>query len=137
MMLGEELKTCQDLKNKECIVKVVERSKFDGRNHALFYRSAVTMLGEELKNPGRDMPRSIVFGMLTVIFIYVTANVAYLCILPADSKSPTPGNLAVVTVKFACLCILLADNEFLASDDLTTSLLKLLVYVSSLLIVSP
>jgi APA family basic amino acid/polyamine antiporter len=46
------------------------------------------MLGEELKNPGRDMPRSIVFGMLTVIFIYVTANVAYLCILPSDSKSP-------------------------------------------------
>lgn len=44
------------------------------------------MLGEELKNPGRDMPRSIVFGMLTVIVIYVTANVAYLCILPVHGE---------------------------------------------------
>jgi amino acid transporter len=58
------------------------------------------MVGEELKNPGRDMPRSIVFGMLTVIFIYVTANVACLCILPADGESLSPEDLREHGVEF-------------------------------------
>jgi hypothetical protein len=35
--------------NKGCIVKVVEWSKVDYKNHGFFHRSAVTMLGEELK----------------------------------------------------------------------------------------
>ncbi|GAQ88345.1 amino acid transporter [Klebsormidium nitens] len=80
--------------------------------------SAVTMLGEELKNPGRDMPRSIVFGMLTVIVIYVTANVAYLCILP------------VHTVKFGA--VVAVDAVERALGTWAGSLTAILVALSTL-----
>jgi amino acid transporter len=38
----------------------------------------------ELKNPARDLPRAIFFGIPAVMIIYVFANVAYLAILPVD-----------------------------------------------------
>lgn len=50
---------------------------FDGWNN-LNYVTA------ELKNPARDLPRAIFFGIPAVMIIYVFANVAYLAILPVD-----------------------------------------------------
>ncbi|CAI5981785.1 unnamed protein product, partial [Closterium sp. NIES-64] len=56
---------------------------FDGWN-------CLGFLSEELKNPKRDLPRSLSIGMLIAVVICVSggvlsANVAYLCILPAQA----------------------------------------------------
>lgn len=46
----------------------------------------------ELKNPARDLPRSIIFGLLAIITVYVLVNLAVLNILPKEtliaSKKP-------------------------------------------------
>ncbi|CAI6010170.1 unnamed protein product [Closterium sp. NIES-65] len=51
---------------------------FDGWN-------CLGFLSEELKNPKRDLPRSLSIGMLIAVVICLSANVAYLCILPAQA----------------------------------------------------
>lgn len=38
----------------------------------------------ELKNPSRDLPRSIIIGLFSIIIVYVLVNLAVLNILPAD-----------------------------------------------------
>ncbi|MFX0548335.1 APC family permease [Hathewaya histolytica] len=52
----------------------------------------VTNMSGELKNPKRDLPRSIILGVLSVIFAYVVFNFAILKILSFDkiiiSKEP-------------------------------------------------
>lgn len=46
----------------------------------------------ELKNPGRDIPRSIIIGLSITIIVYVLVNIAVLNVLPMDvltsSKKP-------------------------------------------------
>ncbi len=44
----------------------------------------LTFLGGEIKNPHRNLPLALFFGMLAVIAIYVTVNFAYLYVLPVD-----------------------------------------------------
>src|SRR5215475_2257772 len=39
-------------------------------------------LGEEIEQPGRNIPRAIVFGFLTVGTLYLLANVVYFRVLP-------------------------------------------------------
>jgi amino acid transporter len=44
--------------------------------------SGVVYFSEEVKNPGRDIPRSMIGGVLTVIAIYLLVNLALLYVLP-------------------------------------------------------
>lgn len=44
--------------------------------------SGVIYFSEEITNPGRDIPRSMVSGVLTVIAIYLLVNLALLYVLP-------------------------------------------------------
>jgi len=44
----------------------------------------VTYAAGEIKNPQKNVPRALVFGVLTVIAIYVTVNLAYLYALSLD-----------------------------------------------------
>ena len=46
--------------------------------------------GGEIKNPQRDIPVAMVRGALLVTVLYFLANVAYLCILPADAIATAP-----------------------------------------------
>jgi APA family basic amino acid/polyamine antiporter len=51
----------------------------------LFSQSAwnnVTFAGEEVRDPGRTLPRALLMGCLLVTVIYVLANVSYLKVLP-------------------------------------------------------
>jgi APA family basic amino acid/polyamine antiporter len=41
----------------------------------------VSLLAGEIRDPGRNVPRSIVFGVVIVIAIYVSANLAYIYVL--------------------------------------------------------
>lgn len=47
--------------------------------------NSVGLLGGEIKNPNRNVPLSIAFGLLIVITLYVLTNIAYLSLLPVDS----------------------------------------------------
>jgi APA family basic amino acid/polyamine antiporter len=53
-------------------------------------------IAEEIDNPQRNLPRSLVVGTLTVIVIYVTVNVVYLRALGLDglSATTTPASTA-------------------------------------------
>ena len=46
--------------------------------------SGVVYFSEELTNPGRDVPRSMFSGVLTVIVIYLLVNLALLYVLPVS-----------------------------------------------------
>lgn len=50
---------------------------FDGWN-------CLGFLSEELKDPKRDLPKSLSIGMILAVAICLSANVSYLCILPVS-----------------------------------------------------
>lgn len=50
---------------------------YDGWNN-------LTMVGAELRDPQRIIPRILIFGMLGVMAVYILANLAYLYVLPLD-----------------------------------------------------
>jgi APA family basic amino acid/polyamine antiporter len=53
---------------------------YDGWNGLLYF-------GGEVKNPGRDIPRSMALGVLVVIGIYMLLNVAFLRVLPLSNMA--------------------------------------------------
>lgn len=46
--------------------------------------------GEEVKNPGKDIPRSMIGGVLVVLVIYLALNVAFLRIIPIQEMAGDP-----------------------------------------------
>jgi basic amino acid/polyamine antiporter, APA family len=59
----------------------------------LFSQSAwnnVTFAGEEVRDPGRTLPRALLVGCLLVTVIYVLANVSYLKVLAFDGIRHAP-----------------------------------------------
>ncbi len=59
----------------------------------LFSQSAwnnVTFAGEEIRDPGRTLPRALLFGCLLVTTVYVAANVAYLDVLSLEQVQRAP-----------------------------------------------
>ena len=46
--------------------------------------------GEEVENPGKNVPRALVYGMLAVISLYVLANFVYLRVLGIASVAHSP-----------------------------------------------
>jgi APA family basic amino acid/polyamine antiporter len=56
---------------------------YDGWNGPLYF-------GEETRDPGRDVPRSMVFGVLLVILIYVLVNVAFVRVLGIGRMAGDP-----------------------------------------------
>jgi APA family basic amino acid/polyamine antiporter len=51
---------------------------------------AVTYLGGEMKNPGRDLPRSLFGGVAIVTALYVLLNVVYFRALPLSEMAGSP-----------------------------------------------
>jgi APA family basic amino acid/polyamine antiporter len=46
--------------------------------------SNVSSLAEEIRDPGRNVPRALIFGMIILIFIYVSMTVVCHMVLPMD-----------------------------------------------------
>lgn len=68
---------------------------------ALFSADAwnnVTFAAEEVRDPERTVPRALVAGTTLVILLYLAANLAYLCVLPAlgspDATDPLGRGIA-------------------------------------------
>ena len=56
---------------------------YDGYNGIIYFSG-------ELKNPGRDIPRSMFGGVLSVAIIYLLVNVGFLYVLPLDKMAGQP-----------------------------------------------
>ncbi|MBA3344126.1 MAG: APC family permease [Gemmatimonadales bacterium] len=56
---------------------------FDGWTGPLYF-------GEEVRNPGRDIPRAMVVGVLVVILIYVLVNLAFVRVLGIERMAGDP-----------------------------------------------
>ena len=73
---------------------------------ALFSMDAwnnVGFAGSELKDPKRDLPFAMGAGVLTVVTLYLLANIAYLCALPAETIASAPQDRVGTAVLQAVL----------------------------------
>ena len=61
--------------------------------------TGVTYFSEEVRDPGRDIPRAMFVGVLSITAIYLLMNVAFLYVLPLASLAGQP--LAAATVATA------------------------------------
>lgn len=53
----------------------------------------LTLLGDELREPGRTLPRALIAGIGTIVVLYVVANAAYFVVLtPAEVMSVAPSS---------------------------------------------
>jgi basic amino acid/polyamine antiporter, APA family len=50
----------------------------------------VTFVGGEIKNPQRNIPRSLLSGVFACVLIYVLLNLAFLYVLPVDKIAQSP-----------------------------------------------
>ncbi|MBC7524273.1 MAG: amino acid permease [Flavobacterium sp.] len=60
----------------------------------------VTFIAAEIKDPKKNIPRSLFLGTLIVTVIYILANVAYLALLPLHGN-PSVGTIAQNGIMFA------------------------------------
>jgi APA family basic amino acid/polyamine antiporter len=69
----------------------------------LFAQSAwnnVTFTGGEVRDPGRNLPRSLLVGCVTVVALYLLANLAYILTLPLGGiQGATQGRVATATMQ--------------------------------------
>jgi APA family basic amino acid/polyamine antiporter len=56
---------------------------YDGYNGVIYFSG-------ELKTPGRDIPRSMFGGVLSVAIIYLLVNIGFLYVLPVDKMAGQP-----------------------------------------------
>lgn len=54
---------------------------------------------EEIRDPGRDIPRSMIGGVLLVLFIYLALNVAFLRVVPIQEMAGDPFVAATVATR--------------------------------------
>jgi APA family basic amino acid/polyamine antiporter len=74
----------------------------------------VSFIGGEIKDPERNLPRVLIYGTLTIIGLYLLANIAYLAVLPieeirvsklvaADAAEKLMGAVGVAFVSMAVM----------------------------------
>jgi amino acid transporter len=61
--------------------------------------NTVAYMGEEMENPGRTMPRAIIYSIAGMMVIYLTLNIAVVGVVPWQqvAKSESVASLAVTT----------------------------------------
>lgn len=63
---------------------------------------ALGFIGEEVKNPEKNLPKALIYGILAIMLIYVLINTAYLYVMPVreliESLSADQNNIAAVLV---------------------------------------
>jgi len=78
---------------------------FDGWNNAV-------MVGSEVREPRRNLPRALIGGLLTTIVVYILANLAYFYVLPAAAVASSDRVAATmmrrVTGEFGAAAVSLA-----------------------------
>ena len=63
----------------------------------------VTFVGSEVRDPGRNLARSLLFGCGIVVILYLFANIAYIAVLPFAGIEHAPQNRVAVSAMSAVL----------------------------------
>jgi amino acid transporter len=79
----------------------------------------VAPVAEEIRNPGRNIPLSLIAGTLTVMALYVSANFAYYLVVPREEMINKGGDQAVASL--FCLSLLGKVGLMVASAAIMTS----------------
>jgi len=58
----------------------------------------VTFLGSEIRNPGRNLARALLYGCGITVVLYVLANLAYVAVLPLSAIQNAPQNRVAVAM---------------------------------------
>jgi APA family basic amino acid/polyamine antiporter len=58
----------------------------------------VTFLGSEVRDPGRNLARALLWGCAIVVLLYLLANVAYIAVLPFSEIAHAPQNRVAVAM---------------------------------------
>jgi basic amino acid/polyamine antiporter, APA family len=58
----------------------------------------VTFLGSEVRDPGRNLARALVWGCGIVVTLYLLANLAYIAVLPLEGIAHAPQNRVAVAM---------------------------------------
>src|SRR6267154_212900 len=58
----------------------------------------VTFIGSEIRDPGKNLVRALVFGCGIVVVLYLLANLAYLAVLPLTEIEHAPHNRVAVAM---------------------------------------
>jgi APA family basic amino acid/polyamine antiporter len=58
----------------------------------------VTFIGSEVRDPGRNLARALLWGCGVVVTLYVLANLAYIAVLPLDAIAHAPQNRVAVAM---------------------------------------
>lgn len=58
----------------------------------------VTFLGSEVRDPGRNLMRALLWGCGIVVTLYLLANLAYLAVLPLEGIAHAPQNRVAVAM---------------------------------------
>ena len=61
----------------------------------------VTFLGSEVRNPGRNLARALLYGCGITVVLYVLANLAYVAVLPFSGIEHAPQNRVAVAMMSA------------------------------------
>jgi basic amino acid/polyamine antiporter, APA family len=61
----------------------------------------VTFIGSEVRDPGKNLVRALLFGCGIVVILYLLANIAYLAVLPFPEIQHAPQNRVAVAVMHA------------------------------------
>ncbi len=90
----------------------------------------VTFIASEIKEPKKNIPRSLFLGTLIVTIIYILANVAYLTLLPIDG-TPHSNDAIGQGIKFASNDRVGAAAASVLFGGLGASIMAILIMIST------
>ncbi len=90
----------------------------------------VTFIASEIKDPKKNIPRSLFLGTLIVTIIYILTNVAYLTLLPIDG-TPLSSDAINQGIKFASNDRVGAAAASVLFGGLGVSIMAILIMVST------
>ncbi len=90
----------------------------------------VTFISGEIKDPKKNIPRSLFLGTLIVTIIYILANIAYLALLPVNGDSMAPDAIGK-GIKFASEDRVGAAAASVIFGNIGVSIMALLIMIST------
>ncbi len=90
----------------------------------------VTFISGEIKDPKKNIPRSLFLGTLIVTIIYILANIAYLALLPVNGDSLAPDVIGK-GIKFSSEDRVGAAAASVIFGNLGVSIMALLIMIST------